>query len=245
MRRSTRPSRTASQRPCSSESSSQPVVGGTFVRSSRTAGRRSSRSASSVAASRSSSSSADWRWRAPRARRSSRRPSSSGWRSSPYRCCDERLGLAPIAALATLFVGQALVLPPDGIRWGTGETLILAATLLWGVETVLVKRLLVDVPAGTMAALRMGIGFVVLVAYLGITGRLPIVAGLAPVQWGWVVVTGFVLAAYVATWFGALRSRAGFGGDQRTRPRCGRDRRAHLGDEGHRPRCPVSSPATS
>lgn len=118
----------------------------------------------------------------------------------------ERLGLAPIAALATLFVGQALVLPPDGIRWGTGETLILAATLLWGVETVLVKRLLVDVPAGTMAALRMGIGFVVLVAYLGITGRLPIVAGLAPVQWGWVVVTGFVLAAYVATWFGALRS---------------------------------------
>jgi drug/metabolite transporter (DMT)-like permease len=118
----------------------------------------------------------------------------------------ERLGLAPIAALATLFVGQSFVLPPDGIRWGTGETLILAATLLWGVETVLVKGLLVEVPAGTMAALRMGIGFVVLVAYLGITGRLPIVAGLAPLQWGWVVVTGSVLAGYVTTWFGALRS---------------------------------------
>ena len=119
---------------------------------------------------------------------------------------NERLGLAPIAALGVLFVGQALVLPPNGIRWGIGETLILAATLLWAVETVLVKRLLVEVPSRTMAALRMGIGFVVLVAYLAVTGRLGAVGALGSTQWGWILVTGTVLAAYVATWFGALRS---------------------------------------
>ena len=117
----------------------------------------------------------------------------------------ERLGLAPILAMATLLVGQALVLPPSGIAWGTGETLILAATLLWAVETVVVKRLLTSVPSGPLAALRMGVGLVVLGGYLVVTGRLPVVASLGGLQWAWVVLTGIVLAAYVATWFGALR----------------------------------------
>ena len=117
----------------------------------------------------------------------------------------ERLGLAPIVAMATLFVGQALVLPPIGIAWGTGETLILAATLLWAVETILVKRLLASVPSGAMATLRMGVGLVVLIGYLIVTGRVPVVTGLGALQWGWVTVTGVFLAAYVATWFGALR----------------------------------------
>ena len=117
----------------------------------------------------------------------------------------ERLGPAPIAALAILVIGQALVLPPADVRWGTGETLILAATLLWAVETVLVKRLLADVPTPTMAAVRMGIGLVVLVGYLAVSGRLPVVAGLTPAQWTWALATGVILAAYVGTWFAALR----------------------------------------
>jgi drug/metabolite transporter (DMT)-like permease len=117
----------------------------------------------------------------------------------------ERLGLAPLVAMATLFVGQALVLPPSGVSWGTGETLILVATLFWAVETILVKRLLASVPGGTMAALRMGIGLIVLAGYVVVTGRLPVMAGLGGLQWSWVVLTGIVLAAYVATWFGALR----------------------------------------
>ena len=58
----------------------------------------------------------------------------------------ERLGIASLVAFAGLVVGQALVLPPDGIRWGTGETLILAATVLWAAETILVKRLLASGP---------------------------------------------------------------------------------------------------
>ena len=59
----------------------------------------------------------------------------------------ERLGFVQIAALAVLAVGQALVLPPRGIAWGTGETLILLATLCWTVEVVLVRLVLVGSPA--------------------------------------------------------------------------------------------------
>ncbi len=117
----------------------------------------------------------------------------------------ERLGLAPLVALAVLFVGQALVLPPQGIAWGAGETMILVATLFWAVETILVKRLLTSIPTSVLAAARMGIGLVVLVGYLAVSGKLGVVAALSQVQSGWALLTGLVLAAYVATWFAALR----------------------------------------
>jgi drug/metabolite transporter (DMT)-like permease len=116
----------------------------------------------------------------------------------------ERLGIAPLVAIAGLIVGQALVLPPDGIRWGTGETLILAATLLWAGETILVKRLLGSIPSHVMAALRMGVGLVVLIGYLAVSGKLATVAALGQGQWTWVLLTGLVLAGYVGTWFAAL-----------------------------------------
>ena len=116
----------------------------------------------------------------------------------------ERLGIATIAGLALLVVGQALVLPPSGIVWGTGETLILIATAFWAVETVLVRRLLRSVPSSVMASLRMGIGLVVLMGYLAVSGRLGSVAALDGSQWAWVLVTGGILAGYVATWFAAL-----------------------------------------
>lgn len=117
----------------------------------------------------------------------------------------ERLGIASLVAIAGLIAGQALVLPPEGIRWGTGETLILAATLLWAAETILVKRLLGSIPSHVMAALRMGVGLVVLVAYLAASGKLAVVAALGQAQWAWVLLTGLVLAGYVGTWFAALR----------------------------------------
>lgn len=117
----------------------------------------------------------------------------------------ERLAVAPLAALAVLLAGQALVLPPQGIQWGIGETLILAATVLWALETIVVKRLLRSVSSHLMAALRLGIGLVVLVGYLGVTGKLATVVGLSAAQWSWALITGAILAVYVATWFAALQ----------------------------------------
>ena len=117
----------------------------------------------------------------------------------------ERLGIASFFGLCVLLAGQALILPPAGITWGTGETLILAATVFWAIETVLVRRLLGSIPGSLMAALRMGVGLIVLVAYVVVAGKLSIVAGLSAAQWGWVLLTGLVLAGYVGTWFAALQ----------------------------------------
>ncbi|MGH2511348.1 MAG: DMT family transporter [Candidatus Limnocylindrales bacterium] len=116
----------------------------------------------------------------------------------------ERLSLISIAGLAVLLVGQVLVLPPSGMHWATGETLILAATALWSVETILVKRLLGSVPFQVMAIVRLGIGLVVLFGYAGLTGKLGMIGRLDGTQWSWVVISGLLLAGYVATWFAAL-----------------------------------------
>ena len=84
--------------------------------------------------------------------------------------------------------------------------MILAATLLWSVEVILARRLLVrDVPSAVVGAARLGIGLVVLIGYLAVSGRLPVLAGLTATQWAWGLCTGTLLAAYTATWLAALR----------------------------------------
>ncbi len=118
----------------------------------------------------------------------------------------ERLGWFPIAAIGVLLAGQVLVAPPTGVTWGQGETMILAATLLWAVEVILARRLLLgSVPSPVLGAARLGIGLVILGGYLLVTGRLPILAGLTVVQWSWALGTGVLLAAYVGTWLAALQ----------------------------------------
>ncbi len=117
----------------------------------------------------------------------------------------ERLGLIQIGALGTLLVGQALIAPPTGMGWGAGETMIAAATLLWSVEVVLAKRLLVGISPQLLGAARLGLGLVILVGYLAFSGRLGGFGAISSEGWMWVLITGGLLAGYVATWFGALR----------------------------------------
>ena len=85
--------------------------------------------------------------------------------------------------------------------------MILAATLLWAVEVVLVKWLLAWIPPQTLAAARMGLGTALLLGWLAVSGRLGQLTGLDAEQWRWVLLTGLLLTAYVATWYAAL-SRA-------------------------------------
>jgi drug/metabolite transporter (DMT)-like permease len=117
----------------------------------------------------------------------------------------ERLGGLQIGALGVLLLCQLLIQPPSGVSWGSGETMLAAATAFWAVEVVIAKRVLVAVPPAAAAASRMAIGFIILVAFLGATGGLAGAGHLQPYQWGWVLLTGLLLTAYVATWYAALR----------------------------------------
>ena len=118
----------------------------------------------------------------------------------------ERVGVLHVAAVALLVAGQAELVggvPAIGDS-GRGEVLILAATLLWSVEVVVAKRLLGSLSPATVGSARMAAGSVVLLGWLGVTGRLDDLVGLTASGWGWAVLTGALLTAYVATWYSAL-----------------------------------------
>ena len=117
----------------------------------------------------------------------------------------ERLSGAHYTAIALLVAGQVLLAGNAGtIAFGAGEAMILAATLLWAVEVIIVKRLVVGISPRTLAAARMALGTVVLLGWLAVSGRLGDVASLTGDQWSWALLTGLLLCAYVATWYAAL-----------------------------------------
>ena len=100
-------------------------------------------------------------------------------------------------------VGPVLPGPLGFIGTGTVGTAL--ATLLWAVEAVIAKRVLGSVPSSIVGAARLGVGLIILVAYLAVTGKLSAVASLQAQQWAWILITGGLLGGYVATWFGALQ----------------------------------------
>ena len=122
----------------------------------------------------------------------------------------ERSSMWNLAAIVLLVGGQTAVVGGIGhLVVGEGQLLVLMATLLWAVETVLAKWLLASVAPARLGRLRMAVGAVVLVGYLGVRGQLGDLVSLHGSQLGWVLLTGGLLSAYVATWMVALaRARA-------------------------------------
>jgi drug/metabolite transporter (DMT)-like permease len=116
----------------------------------------------------------------------------------------ERLQWGHWVAIGALLVAQAGIAGGVPGSLGSAELLILAATLLWSIEVVVAKRLLGSLSSWTVGVARMAIGSVALVGWLAIRGRLGALGSLTGEQVGWVLLTGLLLTAYVATWFAAL-----------------------------------------
>jgi drug/metabolite transporter (DMT)-like permease len=118
----------------------------------------------------------------------------------------ERLSAWQVLGLAVLVLGQFLLQPlTHWGGWGTGETLILIATLLWAVETILAKKVLGWMSSQTAALGRMGIGALVMWVFLSVTGRAGMAFTLNGTQWLWIVVTAVFLMGYVWIWYSALK----------------------------------------
>jgi drug/metabolite transporter (DMT)-like permease len=117
----------------------------------------------------------------------------------------ERFRVWHAVAIALLIAGQAWIVGSAGkVAFGQGEAMILGATLLWSVEIVYVKRLLDTYDSHLLAAVRMGLGTVLLLIWLALTGKLHALTALTAEQWRWVALTGVLLTGYVGTWYGAL-----------------------------------------
>ncbi len=122
----------------------------------------------------------------------------------------ERLSGWNVAAVCLLVGGQVAMTGGVGHLVATqGQALVLAATVLWSVETVVAKRLLTALSPAAVANARMSVGAVVLIGYLVLTHHIAALVRLDATQLEWIVVTSSLLAIYVATWMAALaRARA-------------------------------------
>jgi drug/metabolite transporter (DMT)-like permease len=118
----------------------------------------------------------------------------------------ERIGVVQVGSLVLLLAGTIVLAPAGSIGTGLGEAMVLAATLLWSAEIIVAKRLLRgDVPVPVVAAARMAIGSAALFALVGATSDVSALVSFGTSQWLAIGVTSALLAAYVLTWFGALK----------------------------------------
>ncbi|MFN3867010.1 MAG: DMT family transporter [Demequina sp.] len=108
------------------------------------------------------------------------------------------------AAIALLVAAQFGLSGDVRIMADLGTALIAGATLMWAVEVVITKSLLRDVTPWTVSLTRMGGGSVALLAWSAVTGSLGTVVPATAAQWGWVALTGVLLAGYVLSWHQAL-----------------------------------------
>jgi len=111
----------------------------------------------------------------------------------------ERLQVWHWIAIGLLLVGQAGLSGGLTASISSGELLILAATMLWAIEVVVAKRLLGSLSSWTVGLARMGFGSVALIGWVLATGSGAALLTMDVAQWGWVLLTGVILAGYVAT----------------------------------------------
>ena len=116
----------------------------------------------------------------------------------------ERVTMVHVGAIAALSAGHVLLTGGPPMSLGSGELMILAATLLWALEVLVVKRLIPTVPAHVAAAARMAGGSALLLVWLGIQGDLSNLTTLSAYQWAWLALTGSTLSIFVLTWYTAL-----------------------------------------
>ncbi len=112
----------------------------------------------------------------------------------------ERLSLLQIVAITLLFYSNIFVGGFKKFTFSQGELMILAATILWAVETVIAKKALKNIDPDLVTGARMGLGSIILILAAG-----PQLQPLTVNQFSWVFITAVFLFAYVSVWYRALK----------------------------------------
>lgn len=116
----------------------------------------------------------------------------------------ERINRKFLAAAVLLLIGNALFLELGLLQLDAGAMLVLAATVLWAVENIISKHVLVSINPRVVAWGRMFFGSVFMVAFLALKGQFSLLLGLSQPQLGWVLLSSVFLFFYVFSWYWGL-----------------------------------------
>lgn len=118
----------------------------------------------------------------------------------------ERLSKFQAYALLLLFAGMIYLEGPKGIGFNKAEWFIFGATLIWAMETILVKKFVKDISPALLAFGRLFFGSFMMIGYLLITKSLPSYQLPATsYQLSWLLFTSILLFGYVLTWYYSLK----------------------------------------
>lgn len=116
----------------------------------------------------------------------------------------ERAGWLQAFAFGLLLLAVMSFQFPVLETFGMGEMLVLLATLLWAVENILAKKVLSRISSLSAATARMSVGSVVIFGFVLFGGSAGTIASLSFSAWGWIFLTGLLLAGFVSLWYRAL-----------------------------------------
>lgn len=88
---------------------------------------------------------------------------------------------------------------------GKGELMILAATFLWAVENIIAKKVLSKVSSDLVGLFRMGIGSLILLVVVCLSGQRDELLNLNPSQLKGILTGGSILFFYVYFWYKGLK----------------------------------------
>lgn len=114
---------------------------------------------------------------------------------------DWKIALGALAILA----GNFLLLGSAELPLSWGMLLVLAATALWAAEYAVSKKALEALSPSTVAAARMGIGSLVLLAILSAQGKAGALLQISPESLMWIAIATGFLTLFVTLWYSALR----------------------------------------
>lgn len=117
----------------------------------------------------------------------------------------ERIGGIQLAALLLLIGGNLVLFGLPKFTFGLGELMVFSATLLWAIENIIAKVALKRLSSTLVASARMTLGSLIILIVIAYQGNLGMLTGLAPLQWGWTLLTGLLLTGYVVCWYTALK----------------------------------------
>ena len=117
----------------------------------------------------------------------------------------ERLRPLQWSAMLLLLFGTFALGGFQQLKFGAGEAMILAATLLWAIENIIAKKALRNIATSVVVTARMALGSVLLFAYVFVTGKAQTIPTLSVTQWLWTAIPALLLFGYVVTWYAALK----------------------------------------